>query len=80
MATKAISASRVFSEPFGISNGDLDALVVRLRFSRFMIGEELDALLGKGLSSGCETSVSSIGRMLGSISTTVTFVPNALKM
>ncbi len=31
-------------------------------------------------SNACETSVSSMGKMFGSISTTVTFAPKALKM
>ncbi len=35
--------------------------------------------LVKDFSKACETSVSSTGRMFGSISTSVTFVPNALK-
>ena len=45
-----------------------------------MIGEKLDALLCKGLFQRLRDLGVLDWRMFGSISTTVTFVPNALKM
>ena len=80
IATRAISASSALSAPFGVGDGDLHTFAVRLALGSLVIGQELMPCFVSDFSNACETSVSSMGKMLGSISMTVTFAPNALKM
>ena len=79
IATSAISASIVFSAPFASATVIFTPFSPASVFVVFVFVKKAIPCFVNDFSSACETSVSSIGSRFGSISTSVTFVPNALK-
>ena len=86
MATRTMSASIVFSAPapdavpaWASATVTFTPLAPTSVFTVLCPSSDVMPCFANDFSSACDTSVSSTGSRFGSISTTVTFVPNALK-